>query len=90
MKFVVNKDKKKGGETVIKCAKCGFKYYKGDVHNCKAFRDPKLIGVVNVEEKEKKGEEPENIINITRVGKKEDFKKGDNKTKKESFKMWKV
>lgn len=49
-------DKKKGNEIIIKCTKCGFKYYKGDVHDCRAVRDPELIGVVNVEEKIKKEE----------------------------------
>jgi len=75
----------KKDRTIIKCEGCGFKYYEGDVHKCKSFIDPRFVGVVNIEEKEeeeKKG--TKEVIHIPKVE-----KKGNTKTKKESFKIWK-
>jgi len=67
----MEEDKKKGNETIIKCAKCGFKYYEGDAHDCKPVRDPEFIGVVNVEEKEEEEEKrTEEVTPIPKVEKK--------------------
>ncbi|MES2966645.1 MAG: hypothetical protein V4668_02570 [Patescibacteria group bacterium] len=69
---------KKNEKIIIKCENCGFKYYDGDVHKCKAFRDPTFIGVVNVEEKEK--EERKETTDIKE-------KKETTKTRKKPFKL---
>lgn len=77
--------KKKSERTILKCATCGFKYYEDDAHKCNAFIDPKFIGVVNVEEKDKEEEAEKRTEAVLPIPKVE--KKGFTKTRKESFKM---
>ena len=76
-------EKKKSGRTIIKCTRCGFKYYDGDAHKCGAFMDPKSVGVVNVEQKdkEKKATEEEKVEERPKE------KKQPGRSQKESFKI---
>ncbi len=82
-------EKKKSGRTIIKCTRCGFKYYDGDAHKCGAFMDPKSVGVVTVEEKDKKEKETAEVKDVAeeKVGEKPKEKKQPGRSQKESFKI---